>query len=139
MRLDRCGQACARITGVTSGSREFGERLAVGLREIEHVRGAEADDGAPDFPVVVATLVDDGREDGDAVLTASNEAMQCLPGAEPGDLRGVGALRGDQAGVGEAVAMEAAYRAKGGGQRAAVSAVERIGECVGWAWEKCTG
>jgi hypothetical protein len=77
-------------------------------------------------------LPNDGGENGDAASSTAHMAVQGHPPVEAGQVRRVRTLRGDQADVFDAVAVEPLVGTKHGGQRVAVSAVESVGEGVEW-------
>ena len=92
--------------------RRLWQRLAIGLRHIEDVGGAEPDDGAFVLVLRLFTTANNGREDRNALLTATNEPAQALPRMKASDERGIWTLGGDQPGIIQTVAMESARPAE---------------------------
>ena len=115
---------------VESFSHGMKQRLAVGLRHVEDVGGAEPDDGAFVLVLRLFTTANNGREDRNALLTATNEPAQALPRMKASDERGIWTLGGDQPGIIQTVAMESAHGAKQRGKGFAVAAVDGVGEGV---------
>jgi hypothetical protein len=76
-----CGAGIAGCLG------DVGQRLAVGLLHVEHVRGAEANDPLR-LVVLIASFgvppADDWREDRDSLLAAAHESPEATPSVDAG-------------------------------------------------------
>src|SRR5579872_6095785 len=87
------------------------QRLAVGLRDVEHGNGAKQGERfARLLAARVALLHDHRREDPYRLLALADLAADRLPRLEPCDSRRVRALHRDQHAVPERVAMERGAR-----------------------------
>ena len=113
---DHLGEAVGDAVGVVAVEevdRRLGERVAVGLGDVEDVDDLEAAEDAGGFVacvvgVAVCSAVGAGGEDGDALLAASDLSAEGLPGPVSGDVGGVGLLQEDQQQVVERVRAEPA-------------------------------
>ena len=107
------------------------ERLAVGLRDVENVRGPETKAavgvaliGFVRVLPVVAVPQEHRGDDGDALLALADLPAESLPRLVAGDPRGVGALRQDQHDVAEAVLVEAGHGPQERRERVAAARVQ---------------
>src|SRR5579884_425514 len=92
----------------------FGKWFAIGLRNVEDVGGTKCGDNAMadafglGILAVDLVAVDDGCEDGNALLALEHVSSHFLPAPIAGNSRGVGALQGDEQAVAPRVRMESA-------------------------------
>lgn len=117
---DNGGESVGDVVGVVAVEEVdggCGERVAVGLGDVEDVDDLEAAQdagGLVGLLVVVAAAVGAGGEDGDALFAAADLPAERLPGAVAGDLGGVGSLGVDEEEVveeGSGIASDAGFAA----------------------------
>ena len=80
------------VLRITTGFGRVGERVPIGLREVEDMGRPESNTGFVLLRfglTLVGVLVDDGSNDGNALFAFLDVSTEFFPGTESGDLGGL--------------------------------------------------
>ncbi len=105
-------EAVKRLVGIVTGEAlgDCGQRLALGLRDVEDVRDAEVSNNAFDGLITISLRGANGGnnrcKDRDATLAATNVPAELLPFAKAGDPRCVRTLLSNQNAIAPGVCVE---------------------------------
>jgi hypothetical protein len=122
------------VLGIALNGANRRQFLAVGLGDVEHIGCAEASHGGRTFSrffVLFFFPAKHGRQNHDPLLSLLDVTAQLIPGAESGDMTGVGFLRSDEHHIVQAVAMKAADSLEIAGKSLAVALLQRIDKLLG--------